>query len=40
MEAEKIALSILATPEGAMILARTLDDVAAIDAAAQKLALE
>ncbi len=39
-DAEKAAFSILATLEGAMILARTLDDPAVFDAAAQMLALE
>ena len=39
-DAEKTAFSILATLEGAMILARTLDDTAAFDAAAQMLTLE
>ena len=39
-DAEKAAFSILATLEGAMILARTLDDTAAFDAAAQMLTLE
>jgi len=40
VDAENAAFSILATLEGAMILARTLDDPAAFDAAAQILTLE